>query len=65
MYSAQCESADGATWLQVTHSAPAGEVRPLPAEPLGPTLGYHLDDINVSVGNLVNDVRGEEAAYNR
>ncbi len=65
MYSASCESTGGATWLQVTHNAPAGDVRPLPAEPLGPTFGYHLDDINLSMGNLVNDVRGEEAAYSR
>ncbi|MGP0029775.1 MAG: DUF3089 domain-containing protein [Acidimicrobiales bacterium] len=63
MYSASCESTDGATWLQVTHNAPAGDVRPLPAEPLGPTFGYHLDDINLSMGNLVSDVRAEEAAY--
>jgi len=63
MYSASCESSGGATWLQITHNAPAGDVRPLPAEPLGPTFGYHLDDINLSMGNLVNDVRAEEAAY--
>ncbi len=37
MYRASCESSGGATWLQITHNAPAGDVRPLPAEPLGPT----------------------------
>jgi hypothetical protein len=62
MYSASCKSADGATWLEVSHNAAAGDVRPLPAEPLGPTFGYHLD-INLALGNLVNDVRGAEAAY--
>ena len=50
MYSASCESTGSATWLQITHNAPAGDVRPLPAEPLGPTFGYHLDDINLSNG---------------
>jgi len=63
MYAATCESADGATWLQVTHNAPAGDVRPLPAEPLGPTFGYHLDDLNLPMGNLIQDVRNAEAAY--
>ena len=63
MYSATCERTDGATWLQVTHDGPTGDVRPLPAEPFGPTWGYHLDDINLAMGNLVDDVRGAEAAY--
>lgn len=65
MYSATCESSGGATWLQVTHNAAAGDVRPLPAEPLGPTFGYHLDDLNLPMGNLVSDVRAAEAAYSR
>ncbi len=65
MYSAFCESTGGATWLQVTHNAAAGDVRPLPSEPLGPTFGYHLDDLNLPIGNLVSDVRAAEAAYNR
>ena len=65
MYSATCESADGATWLQVTHNAPPGDVRPLPAEPLRPTFGYHLDDLNLPMGNLVQDVRNAEASYGR
>jgi len=65
MYSATCESSGGSTWLEITHNAPTSDVRPLPAEPLGATFGYHLDDINLSMGNLVNDVRSEEAAFNR
>jgi hypothetical protein len=63
MYSATCESADGATWLQVTHNAAAGDVRPLPVEFFGPSWGYHLSDINLTLGNLVKDVRAEESAY--
>jgi hypothetical protein len=61
LYSATCQSVDGATWLQVNTLATAG--RPVIAEKLGPTWGYHLDDINLALGNLVDDVTAEEAAY--
>jgi hypothetical protein len=30
---------------------------------LGPTWGLHLDDVNLALGNLVNDVSAEETAY--
>ena len=60
MYTASCESSGGATWLQITHNAPAGDARPcLPSRSVPP------HGINLSMGNLVNDVRGEEAAYSR
>ncbi len=65
MYSATCESADGATWLQVTQLSAADDVRPLPDEFFGPSWGYHLSDINLTLGNLVDDVRAEESVYNR
>jgi hypothetical protein len=61
LYSAVCKHAGGATWLQVNTLTVAG--RPVVSEKLGPAWGYHLDDINLALGNLVNDVRAEEAAY--
>jgi hypothetical protein len=63
LYSAECESRDGATWLQVTPTAVLGDPRPLVADALGPAWGYHLDDVNLALGNLVSDVAREEAAY--
>ncbi len=63
MYSASCQSAGGATWLQVTDVAAPGDNRPAVSEALGPAWGYHLDDINLALGNLVNDVRLQEQAY--
>ncbi len=63
LYSATCRSADGATWLQVDDTAGPGDRRPVVTETLGPTWGYHLDDVNLATGNLVDDVRGEIAAY--
>jgi hypothetical protein len=63
MYSASCEASDGASWLQVTHIAGAGDTRPLVGEPLGPTWGYHDDDLNLAAGNLVQDVATEEQSW--
>jgi hypothetical protein len=63
LYSATCESADGATWLQVSSLAGPHDVRPIVAEELGPTWGYHADDVNLALGNLVPDVATQEVAY--
>ena len=39
--------------------------RPRVSATLGPTWGYHEDDVNLALGNLVVDVSQEEAAYHR
>ncbi|MGH8959911.1 MAG: DUF3089 domain-containing protein [Jatrophihabitantaceae bacterium] len=61
LYSATCHSADDAGWLQVDTLTTAG--RPVVAESLGPTWGYHAEDINLALGNLVTDVSSAEAGY--
>ncbi len=61
LYTGTCESTDGATWLQI--DAHAGDNRPVVTPTLGPTWGLHLDDVNLALGNLVNDVAAEEMAY--
>ena len=61
LYSAACETNNGATWLQVSTGTPAG--RPVVTEPLGPTWGFHLDDLNLALGDLVNDVQAQEHAF--
>jgi len=63
LYTASCQSGDGASWLQVNDIAGPGDTRPVVTEALGPTWGYHLDDINLALGNLVSDVRLQEATY--
>jgi hypothetical protein len=63
LYSAGCRSTRRASWLQVTDIAGAGDIRPVVTETLGPTWGYHLDDISLAVGNLVSDVALEEQSY--
>jgi Protein of unknown function (DUF3089) len=61
LYTGTCQSKGGATWLQIT--AHAGDSRPVVTPTLGPTWGLHLDDVNLALGNLVNDVAAQETAY--
>ncbi len=63
LYTAQCEQQGAATWLQVTTAAVPGDPRPTVANALGPAWGYHLQDVNLALGNLVADVASQEAAY--
>ena len=63
LYSATCRSSQGADWLQVSDRAAAGDTRPVVTETLGPAWGYHLEDLNLALGNLVGDVALEEQAY--
>ncbi len=62
-YSATCESTGGATWLEVAKASSSKDPRPKLTEPFGASWGYHLDDINLALGNLVDDVRNAEQSY--
>ncbi len=62
-YTASCRTSNGATWLQVSSDNSAKDHRPTVTETLGPTWGYHLDDVNLALGNLVQDVRQQESVY--
>jgi hypothetical protein len=61
LYTATCRSSGGATWLQVDTVDPAG--RPVISEVDGPAVGYHVDEINLALGNLVKDVAAAENTY--
>lgn len=61
LYTASCVSADGATWLQV--NAAPGDRRPRIPENLGPAWGLHQFEVDLTLGNLVQDVAVEESAY--
>jgi hypothetical protein len=63
LYTAQCRRSGGASWLQVTATPAAADPRPTVSASLGPLWGYHLNDVNLSLGNLVTDVGLEEASY--
>jgi hypothetical protein len=64
-YTARCRESRGASWLQVTPAEPAGEQGPLVRAALGPRWGLHLVDVNIALGNLVDLVRDQIAAYRR
>jgi hypothetical protein len=61
LYTGTCRSKGGATWLQI--DAQPGSSRPVVTPTLGPTWGLHGDDVNLALGNLVNDVRAAETSY--
>jgi hypothetical protein len=63
LYSAHCRTSGDATWLQVSNVAGPNDHRPVVTESLGPTWGYHLDDVNLALGNLLSDVAAEERAF--
>jgi hypothetical protein len=63
LYAAQCRQSGGASWLQVTATPAVGDQRPTVSASLGPTWGYHVDDVNLALGNLVADVGRQEASY--
>jgi hypothetical protein len=65
LYTAGCKSGSGATWLQVTSIRKSGDTRPLVTQPLGVSWGFHFEDINLPLADLVNDVHNEEAAYSK
>ena len=61
-YTAECEHADGATWLEVRPVVTPGDPRPRVRAVLGRTWGLHLDDVNLAMVALVDDVATEAAA---
>ncbi len=65
LYGARCATIGGATTLQVTPTGVPGDPRPEVTDSLGPTWGYHLDDVNLALGNLVADVADEERVLHR
>jgi hypothetical protein len=62
-YSAHCVTSGGATWLQVDRTAGKFDLRSKLALVEAPTWGLHLLDVNFALGNLVDLVRSEAAAF--
>jgi hypothetical protein len=70
LYSARCAHGGGATWLQVTSLAGTSHTRPVvnddPEGQLGgtgPAWGYHGYEYWLTLGNLLQDLAGQEAAW--
>jgi hypothetical protein len=63
LYAAQCMQHGGAGWLQVRRILPVTtDFRPSVSN-AGPMWGYHVDDMNLALGNLLLDVAYEEDSY--
>ena len=62
-YTGQCEHANGASWLQLTDVGGSGDQREQIEEVLGPLWGTHLEDVNVSLGNLVGLTALQSGVY--
>jgi hypothetical protein len=65
LFRATCMQQSGATWLQIDDIRALGDTRPHLTEALGPLWGYHLDDINLPLGNLVHLVCVQSGTYLR
>jgi hypothetical protein len=63
LYTAKCETANGATWLQITDTGTPGDQRERVRDGLGPIYGLHLADVNVALGNLVDLVRAQATKH--
>ena len=64
LYSAQCESDNtGAAWLQVTKATGAADQRPVVTVQPNADYGYHLNDPNLALGDLVADAAAAESAW--
>jgi hypothetical protein len=65
LYRARCEQANDINWLEVTDIGEPNDARPRTRGSLPPTWGLHLGDVNLALGNLVDLVRQQAAAYRR
>ncbi len=63
LYTGQCLSEGGASWLQVSAPITPGDTRTVVGQTLGPAWGLHLVDVNIALGDLVDLARTESAAY--
>jgi hypothetical protein len=60
---AHCESANGASWLQVDVVSPSTDTRPAVQQSNGPQYGLHNVDVSIALGNLVDLVRAQAASF--
>ena len=63
LYTAECHDNDGASWLQVNDIGTASDIRTRLQLTNGPSWGYHAVDVNVALGDLVNDVTAQVNSY--
>jgi hypothetical protein len=62
-FSAECRTDGGATYLLVTRTGGAADVRPVLPVLGKPQWGLHVLDVNLALGNLVDLVASQAGAY--
>ena len=62
-FSAECKTSGGATWLQIDRTNVASDQRPALSVNESPSWGLHVVDVNIALGNLVDLVRSQAAAF--
>ena len=65
LYTATCKHTGDVTWLGVDDVGTSSDRRPRVTESAGPDWGYHEEDVNLALGNLLADVAAQESAYQR
>jgi hypothetical protein len=63
LYTGVCQNSGGANVLHITPTPGPDDKRPVVTQQLGPTWGLHLVDVNIDLGNLIDLVKSESAAY--
>jgi hypothetical protein len=58
----ECKTENGATWLHITRSSSTATMYAL-VQSGGSTWGLHMHDISLTLGNLIDLVRTDTAAY--
>jgi hypothetical protein len=58
----ECKNVNGASWLQITRTDPAGPMAVL-VQSMGSTWGLHIHDMSLALGSMVDLVRTQTAAY--
>ncbi len=61
-YAANCVKSDGASWLQIDRIGSTSDKRPV-VSPSDQRWGLHTVDVSIALGNLVELVRSESAAF--
>jgi hypothetical protein len=65
LYTTKCISSGGASWMQANDIGRASDKRVRFGAPLGQSWGLHIVDVNIVLGNLLDLVDGQSAAWRK
>ena len=65
LYTTKCMSAGGASWMQANDIGRASDKRVRFGAPLGQSWGLHIVDVNIVLGNLLELVDSQSAAWRK